>query len=129
MPIKPENKKLYPTDWKEIRAEILERAGNRCEFCGVENNSIGYRDGDKFYELPNSHQSDLDSEDNRWKIIKIVLTIAHLDHNPENNGVKGRRRNLAALCQKCHLTYDARHHAKNARKTRDTKTGKIEMEF
>ena len=31
MPISPENRKRYPTDWLEIRAAILERAGNQCE--------------------------------------------------------------------------------------------------
>ena len=43
MPIKPENKKLYPKNWKEIRRQILERANNKCEFCGIENYSEGYR--------------------------------------------------------------------------------------
>jgi hypothetical protein len=31
MPIKPENRKRYPSDWNEIRAAILARAENRCE--------------------------------------------------------------------------------------------------
>ena len=38
------------------------------------------------------------------KIIKIVLTIAHLDHDETNWDVKDER--LAALCQRCHLRYD-----------------------
>jgi 5-methylcytosine-specific restriction endonuclease McrA len=33
----------------------------------------------------------------------VVLTIAHLDHNPENCD----RDNLRALCQLCHNRYDA----------------------
>jgi hypothetical protein len=37
--------------------------------------------------------------------IRIILTIAHLDHDPENWDVSDDR--LAALCQKCHLTHDA----------------------
>lgn len=36
MPIRPENKSRYPANWQEIRASILKRANNRCEFCGVE---------------------------------------------------------------------------------------------
>jgi len=36
--------------------------------------------------------------------IKIVLTIAHLDHDEENHSVRVER--LAALCQRCHLRYD-----------------------
>ena len=40
MPIKPENKKRYPANWKEIRKDILKRADNKCEFCGIENYAI-----------------------------------------------------------------------------------------
>lgn len=83
MPIKAENKARYPANWKEIRAAILERANNKCEFCGIENYTI--RDNGS----------------------KVVLTIAHLDHTPENCTSE----NLRALCQKCHNTYDAKHRA------------------
>ena len=34
----------------------------------------------------------------------VILTIAHLDHCPENAALA----NLRALCQRCHLTYDRR---------------------
>lgn len=34
---------------------------------------------------------------------KVVLMIAHLNHNPADNVPE----NLAALCQKCHNNYDA----------------------
>ena len=64
MPIKPENKSRYPKNWKEIRQQILQRANNRCEFCGRENHSI----------VDNGH----------GKMIKVVLTIAHLNHTPED---------------------------------------------
>lgn len=53
MPIKPENRSRYPKDWKQIRASILKRADNRCEFCGVPNYTI------------------------RENGSKVVLTIAH----------------------------------------------------
>lgn len=33
---------------------------------------------------------------------EIVLTIAHLNHDPRDNSAD----NLAALCQRCHLGYD-----------------------
>ena len=49
---------------------------------------------------------------------KVVLTVAHLDHVPEHVGEQGNRPNLKAMCQRCHLTYDAKHHAKNAAETR-----------
>ena len=88
MPIKPENRCRYPSNWKEIRADILKRAENRCEFCGIENYAI------------------------RENGSKVVLTIAHLDHTPENCDYG----NLRALCQKCHNRYDAKHRAETRRK-------------
>jgi 5-methylcytosine-specific restriction endonuclease McrA len=87
MPILPENKSRYPVNWKEIRAGILLECQGRCEFCGLENYTM--RDGKK-----------------------IVLTIAHLDHTPENCA----RENLRALCQKCHNTYDASHRAQTRKR-------------
>lgn len=48
------------------------------------------------------------------KIIEIVLTVAHLDHQPENCDPQ----NLKAWCQRCHLHYDRDHHAETAYRTR-----------
>ncbi|MFW6031668.1 MAG: hypothetical protein ACOC9T_03665, partial [Myxococcota bacterium] len=45
---------------------------------------------------------------------RVVLTVAHLDHVPEHCEPE----NLRAMCQRCHLSYDAQHHARNARATR-----------
>jgi 5-methylcytosine-specific restriction endonuclease McrA len=45
----------------------------------------------------------------------VVLTIAHLDQQPENND----HANLRALCQRCHLRFDADwRHARAAAGTR-----------
>lgn len=95
MPIKPENRKRYPKNWKQIRAAILTRARYLCEWCGVENHATIERSGNP---------------------TRIVLTIAHLDHTPENCDPE----NLRALCQRCHLDYDRHHHMQNARITRQT---------
>ena len=112
----------YPPNWKkEIRPRILARAGNCCEFCGVENGAVGWRGGDgSFIFAPDYAKSrangggfyvvkfcDPASNDGR---IKIVLTIAHLDHDEENHDVQDGR--LAALCQRCHLRYDAKEKAR-----------------
>jgi hypothetical protein len=37
---------------------------------------------------------------------RVVLAAAHIDHNPRNN----RMRNLASLCQRCHLLHDRAWH-------------------
>jgi hypothetical protein len=42
----------------------------------------------------------------RARTTRVVLAAAHLDHNPPNN----RRRNLRALCQRCHLIHDRGPH-------------------
>jgi len=47
----------------------------------------------------------------------VVLTVAHLDHNPANCDPE----NLRAMCQRCHLAYDAEHHRRNAARTRAVK--------
>jgi len=40
-----------------------------------------------------------------YKTVKVVLTIAHLDHDEHNHGVNDDR--LKAMCQIHHLRYDA----------------------
>jgi len=87
MPIRPELRSLYPADWDAISKRIrFERAGNCCEWCGAEN----YRP----HPVTGS---------------RVVLTVAHLDHDPTNNADE----NLAALCQRCHNRYDAVKRASN----------------
>lgn len=108
MPIKPENKNRYPKNWKEIRAQILERAGHMCEWCGVSNFAFGIRRKDGTFDELLGMALEAATIDG-WKITRIVLTIAHLDHTPENNEPD----NLAALCQRCHLSYDMDQHIKN----------------
>lgn len=100
MPISKERKKLYPKDWKAIRERILFRASHVCE------GSPKYPDCRAHNYRPHPVTGS-----------KVVLTIAHLDHNPRNNHPD----NLRAWCQRCHLTYDAKFHAKNASKTRKNK--------
>lgn len=95
MPIRPENKSRYPKNWKQIREAILKRANNRCEFCGRLNHSI--------------------VENRQGKMIKVVLTVAHLNHTPEDC----RPENLRALCQRCHNQYDAKHRAETRKEHRN----------
>lgn len=123
MPIKPENKARYPKNWKQIRADILARAGDHCEGspdfpdCRVPNGVIGHRKADgTFVELARrgflvKYMQNLYPD---LRVFQIVLTVAHLDHVPEHCDPS----NLKAMCQRCHLNYDAEHHAKNAAATR-----------
>lgn len=91
MPIRPENKQRYPTDWKQVSQRIRERSGGRCERCGAVN-----------YEPHPITGS------------KVVLTVAHLDHQPENC----EDENLKAMCQRCHLGHDIEHHRQQRIKNR-----------
>ena len=80
MPIKPENKALYPAgkEWKAIREEILARAGNKCEWpgCGVENGALGLRDPEGNF-VSESQMSGYDVDCFRGaRPLRIVLTIA-----------------------------------------------------
>ena len=87
MPIRPEKKDLYPSNWREISERIrFERAGNKCERCGAENG--------KAHPITGS---------------KVVLTVMHLNHDPADC----RDENLQAACQKCHNAYDAPYRAAN----------------
>lgn len=130
MPIKPENKARYPADWPAIRAAILQRAGNRCEWpgCSVVNHAVGYWQGASFIKICMKDEADsLDVEAadlaDGFKVIEIVLTVAHLDHTPENCAPD----NLAAWCQRHHLAYDLPHHVTNAYMTRKAKAHTQEL--
>lgn len=128
MPIKPENKARYPSNWKEIRKAILERAKHKCEQCSVSNGQIIVRgtgkdagtfqdsDANVFYAETGKHLGRMRMSEycGCGKGTTIVLTIAHLDHTPENCDPV----NLKALCQRCHLAYDAEHHKQTAHETR-----------
>lgn len=110
----PINYKEYPPNWKtEIRPAILARASNCCEDCGAPNHQLIYRPvkGKADWELaPEGHAADAMALDG-IKFTKIILTIAHLDHDKLNHDVELDR--LKALCQRCHLRYDMNHHVQN----------------
>lgn len=131
MPIKPENRARYPKDWPAISAQARERARWRCEKCGVRNGALGgrTRDGAWHAALPLGERSLrlewpkpgtlawCSGHDSQLRIVRIVLTVAHLDHEPENCDPS----NLRAWCQRCHLRYDHAHHMANARATRQAR--------
>lgn len=119
MPIRKENQWRYPANWPEISAAIRERAWNMCEACGVENHRLGCRDDDGTFlpalptgddglrltwPKPGDYAACQKGERRIWgRIIRIVLTVAHLNHQPEDC----RPENLRCWCQRCHNRYDA----------------------
>ena len=119
----PIDYKKYPSNWKtEIRPAILERANHKCEFCGVANYAIGFRDEfGAFHQIENSIA--LEAYEFPSKPFKIILTIAHLDHDIKNNDYS----NLKALCQKCHNNYDAPYRAQNRRESLKWKKKQLEL--
>jgi len=96
MPIRPSERERYPKDWKQISLAARERAGWRCE------GSPAFPDCRAANGEPHPQTGS-----------RVVLTVAHLDHTPENCDPE----NLKAMCQRCHLVYDAKHHARNAAAT------------
>lgn len=107
MPIRPENRHFYSqrSGWLLTRATIMARANHCCEICGVRNYS--------------------------WRLgadgkreIKVVLTVAHLDHDPANNDPE----NLKALCQRCHNGHDAAHRAESRKRRRQCETQQASSE-
>ena len=115
----PMKRKLYPPDWEQISLSIKEHAGWQCEWCNVKHGAIGARDiNGQWHDEDDIHQMNATAGYALFgqfpDMIQIILTVAHLDHNPANNAPD----NLAALCQKCHLNYDQELHQANAAKTR-----------
>lgn len=100
MPISPERAALYPANWFAIALAVKVEAGWRCE------------GSPRYPECRAQHGADHPATGSR-----VILTVAHLDHNPSNCA----RENLRAWCQRCHLTYDAALHAANAAATRARK--------
>ena len=145
MPIK--DKSIYPDNWKELRNEILVRAGGkmpdpragaRCEICGVRNYSIGHRDGYscfwEYREQDSANQKYVDDlndlkpvkmESRGFKYIQIILTTMHLDHDTKNNSLD----NLKAGCQQCHNAYDVPFRKANRAETRRNKMGQLTLDL
>jgi hypothetical protein len=102
MPIRPENRNRYPPDWPHISLRIRAwRAGWRCECRG---------------ECGSDHTGRCPARDegvNPRTGRRITLTVAHLNHTPENCD----EANLRAMCNSCHNAYDSEHRAQTRART------------
>lgn len=99
----------YPDDWEALSIRIRDRALWMCE------GSPAYPDCRAAQNRPHPITGS-----------RVILTVGHLDHDTTHNDPA----NLRAWCQRCHLTHDAKHHAKNAaitRRERQIENGQVEM--
>jgi hypothetical protein len=110
----------YHPKWKLISWLIrVKRAKNKCEWCEAPNGQLIYRPnkGMPDWKLwPEGMESEALSIDG-YKSTKIVLTVAHIDHDKKNNCFN----NLVALCQRCHLKHDIHQHVANRKYGRNWK--------
>jgi hypothetical protein len=120
MPIRPQNRWLYPIDWKQLSDVIrFERAGGCCEGCARPHGQIVCHLGDgRWWDADG--QTWRSGKGRRLRLAppgaltlalpiqttRVVLACAHLDHDPGNNDP----RNLKALCQRCHMLHDRVEH-------------------
>lgn len=126
MPIRPENKARYPKNWKAISLAIREAAGQKCEKCAAPNGAmigrgIGRDAGTYWHDglVRNAETGEAlwyqrASEYEGAAPVKVVLTVAHLNHVPEDC----RPENLRAWCQRCHNRHDAKTRAAGIKERR-----------
>lgn len=101
----PINQKHYHPDWKDkIRPRILKRDNYRCKVCGVPNKTEIIRtSNDNWLKVDSLIRAE--AKKTGQKIVKIVLTVAHLNHIVTDN----RDENLSSLCQLHHIQHDRDH--------------------
>jgi hypothetical protein len=132
----PLDYKDYPENWKtEIVPRIQERDGHRCKFCSIANGIVirrmplgawrhpGAQEWDMIHSKVKYGQYTLLQSIKFHGFTRIVLTVAHLDHDHNNNDDE----NLAALCQRCHLHHDRQQHADNRRYGRNWKKYQLKL--
>jgi len=117
MPIRPDQRWFYPIDWVQLSADVrFRRAKSQCEHCGRPHMQTVLHLGDgTWWDRDAAHWRDGQGRKlrrrpgqllDRSRVTYVVLACAHLDHDPANNVA----RNLAALCQRCHMLHDAAEH-------------------
>jgi hypothetical protein len=117
MPIMHEHRWLYPIDWPQLSRVIrFERAKGRCEHCQRPHGRLVIHLGDgRWWDSAEQHwRNGLGrrirvAERNLVAVVRttqVYIACAHLNHDPGDNAF----RNLAALCQRCHMLHDAIEH-------------------
>jgi len=117
MPIRRELRPLYPPHWRELSLRVrFERAGGVCQRCGRQHGAaIRCLPDGRWFDPELRTWRNRRGRPARWpdleemthqRVTRVVLAAAHIDHDPGNN----RLRNLASLCQRCHLLHDRPWH-------------------
>ena len=125
MPVSKEQQQEFPGGsirsdrWQRIRNRVLSNAQWRCEKCGLKDRSwvVKMYDGSWSYSsVCEGNMSGLQALD--WIqevdgkcLVKVILVVAHRDHNPRNNDLV----NLVGWCQRCHNRFDAKRRGRNRR--------------
>lgn len=110
----PINYKEYHPKWKLISYLIRKvRAQDRCEF------DVPGADG-LFTRC-----TAMNRKPHPITGSKVVLTVAHLDHNKQHN----RFLNLKAACQRCHLNYDRSRHIENRKYGRNARKYQVSLKI
>ena|SRR3990167_4236383 len=113
----PWDKKKYPIGWKIFSDKIrFGRANARCECTG---------ECDLHPANPKARRC-IESHGSKalYAAGRIILTVAHLcDCDP----LCAIETHVKACCQRCHLRIDTEMHQKNAKETREGKSGQLKF--
>ena len=124
----------YPADWQDIRIRVRMRSGGRCECrgeCGlhdgmpsgqcladIHDRCAWARTCECYCHGPKPGDStrceERDGMPAIWARGTVILTTAHLCHTPQCANVD----HLRHMCNRCHLRYDRRLHARHAAQRR-----------
>lgn len=117
MPIRPENRELYPTDWSERSQRVrFGRADGLCEKCGRPNGAdIRCLPDGRWYDPAVGSWKDDRGCQTGWpdlvdltveRATRVVTAAAHLEHDPRQS----EDEDLIAFCQRCHMIHDRPYH-------------------
>lgn len=94
----PMDRSRYPENWEEISLSVKQQANWICQHCKRPCKRPDERWDEFLGRIVQLTQWAIDTD----KLVRFVLTTAHLDQDPNNNDPS----NLAALCSVCHLAHD-----------------------
>lgn len=115
----------YPSNWKDIALQVKTEANWTCENCNRPCRRPGESDEELIERIELEH-SEWAGELREWqedgefgaieipKLTRFTLTVAHVNHNPENPDAE-----LAAWCAPCHCRYDLKAMALKRRLKRE----------